>query len=407
MRLIILALLLALAFGTAQAYPLQGSDGTATVTIFESIRTPLEENASQEILKVDVGLMGTENATYKLVDANDSVYEPGLYKPLSSGRQLLYFLIPKDDLFKLITVTPLSGKSININWWARPKVGNENLAIRYYGITDWLTYLNVEGIVVQRIVVQVTGQNNGTQDLLFSPENFTLLDQWGWPYNPTAGFDSEIIAPQKTTARVLLAFTDISLFSKPAALVYGYNTANPIVVDFEKDFVPLSNNLVYGANATTSAATSVPASAVPAPALPAPTSTAVSTPAPAANQTNQTAAASANNTTANKLSSLKEKIAATKARLGSVGSTDNSSQKSAVGANISSSLSATRERLAATRANLAKQTQNNTSESTSASNATLNNTLNSTSNNTINNTLNKTPDSSRGSMSESMLSFSP
>jgi hypothetical protein len=374
MRLIILALLLALAFGTAQAIPLQGSDGTATVTLFGSIRTPL--NDTLEILKVDIGLMGTENATYKLMDQNGTFYEPGLYKTLSSGRQLVYFLIPKDDLFKLITATPLGRKSININWWARPKVENENLAIRYYGIADWLTNLNEEGIIVQSLVVQVTAENKGTQDMLFSPENFTLLDQWGWPYNPTAGFDSEIIAPQKTTTRVLLGFTNISLFSRPAALMYGYNTVHPIVVDFEKDFVPLSNDLVYGANATTSAATTVPASAVTAPALPAPTSTAVSTPAPAANQT-----APANT------------------------SASNTSLKSTVGSSLNSSLSASKARLAAMRENLHKKTQNDTSNSTSASNATLN-TVNSTLNSTMNSTLNKTPDSSKSSMSNSMLSFS-
>ena len=146
--------------------------------------------------------MGTENATYKLVDANDSVYEPGLYKPLSSGRQLLYFLIPKDDLFKLITATPLSGKSININWWATPKVGNENLVIRYYGITDWLINPDEQGIVVQ-----VRAQSNGTQSQFVSPENFTLLDQWGWPYNPSLGFDPEVIGPQKATGRLSVGFT--------------------------------------------------------------------------------------------------------------------------------------------------------------------------------------------------------
>ncbi len=399
MRLIILALLLALAFGTAQAYPLQGSDGTATVTLFGSIRTPL--NDTLEILKVDVGLMGTENATYKLVDANDSVYEPGLYKPLSSGRQLVYFLIPKDDLFKLITATPLDGKSININWWARPKVSNENLIIRYYGITDWLTNPDEQGIVVQ-----VTAQSNVTQSQLVSPENFTLLDQWGWPYNPSLGFDPEVVGPQKATTRLLVGFTPVSLFSRPAALAYDYNTAHPIIIDFEKDFVPLTNDMVYGANATTSATTTVPASAVPAPALPAPTSTAVSEPAPAANQTNQTAAAPANNSTTIKLSSLKEKIAATKARLGSVGSTDNSSQKSEVSASISSSLNATRERLAAARANLADKTQNDTSNSTSASNATLNDTINNTLNSTLNNTLNKTSNGTTGSMLNSMSSIS-
>jgi len=69
MRLFVLALLLALVLGTAQAVPLQGSDGNATVVLFGATRTPLDdENATEEILKVDVGLVGTENATYELLD---------------------------------------------------------------------------------------------------------------------------------------------------------------------------------------------------------------------------------------------------------------------------------------------------------------------------------------------------
>jgi hypothetical protein len=394
MRLIILALLLALAFGTAQAYPLQGSDGTATVTLFGSIRTPLEESVSTEILKVDIGLTGTENATYKLMDANNSVYEPGLYKTLSSGRQVVYFLIPKDDLFKLITATPQGGKSININWWARPKASNENLVIRYYGITDWLTNPDEQGIVVQ-----VTAQSNVTQTQLVSPENFTLLDQWGWPYGPSLGFDPEIVGPQKATGRLSVGFTPISLFSKPAALVYDYNTAHPVVIDFEKDFVPLTDFAVYGANATKSVAT------LPS-ALPAQASTAVTTPKPAANQTNQTASAPANNSTGIKLTSLKDKIAAVHLRLGTGGSSNSSSQKSKISESIESSLNATRERLAATKSNLTKKTQNNTSNSTSKSNATLNNTLNSKLNSTLNNTLNKTPNGTTSSMSNSISSIS-
>jgi hypothetical protein len=354
-----------------------------------------------EILKVDIGLIGTENATYKLMDQNNSVYEPGLYKTLSSGRQLVYFLIPKDDLFKLITATPLGGKSININWWARPKVSNENLIIRYYGIADWLTNPDEQGIVVQ-----VTAQSNVTQTQFVGPENFTLLDQWGWPYNPTLGFDPEIVGPQKATGRLLVGFTPISLFSKPAALVYDYNTAHPVLIDFEKDFVPLTDSAVYGANATTSATTTVPAPAVPATALSAPTSTAVSTPAPAANQTNQTASAPANNSTGIKLTSLKDKIAAVHSRLGTAGSSNSSSQKSKVSESINSSLNATRERLAATKAGLTKKTQNSTSNSTSKSNATLNNTLNSKLNSTLNNTLNLTPNGTTSSMSNSMSSIS-
>ena len=62
--IILMALLLAMASGTALALPLEGSNENATVVIFGSGRTPVEdENVTLEILKVDVGLMGAENAS--------------------------------------------------------------------------------------------------------------------------------------------------------------------------------------------------------------------------------------------------------------------------------------------------------------------------------------------------------
>jgi hypothetical protein len=304
MRIIVLTLMLALALGTAQATPLQGGDGNATVVLFGATRTPLEdENATQEILKVDVGLMGTENATYQLVDADNNIYLPGLYKPLTSGKQLVYFLVPKDRLFKLLNVTPEGGAPIYINWWATPKGSNENLVLRYYGISDWV--FNPDE---QMIVVQVRVQNNGTKDLIVSPENFTLLDQWGWPYLPTLGFDAEIVGPQNATSdRVLLGFTGVSLISRPARLAYDYRTSNQIIIDFERDYLPLSDELVYGANATKSAA-----SVEPAPTAP-----------PTSDQTAQVQTAQAQavqapaqqNATTKVGSSIKEKLAASKARL--------------------------------------------------------------------------------------------
>lgn len=298
MRLIVLALLLALAFGTAQATPLQGNDGNATVVLFGTTRTPLEdENATQEILKVDVGLMGALNATYQLVDADNNIYQQGLYKPLSSGKQLVYFLVPKDRLFKLLNVTPEGGKPIYINWWATPKGSNDNLILRYYGISDWV--FNPDE---QMIVVQVRVQNNGTKNLIVGPENFTLLDQWHWPYRPTLGFDAETIGPQNATSRVLLGFTGISLISRPAALAYDYGASNQIIIDFERDYVPLSDEVVYGANATKSTATVQP---LPAVALPAQDSSAQS----------KAVQAPANETTGTKKSSIKDTLTASKARL--------------------------------------------------------------------------------------------
>lgn len=303
MRIIILALLVALASGTACAVPLQGSDGNATVVFFGASRTPLDdENATQEILKVDVGIVGAKNATYQLVDADNNIYLPGLYRPLSSGKQTVYFLTPKDSLFKLVNVTPKGGAPIYINWWATPKGGNDNLIVRYYGITDWLVNPDEQGIVVQ-----VRVQNNGTKSLYVSPENFTLLDQWGWPYRPSLGFDAEVVEPNNATSdRVLLGFTGISLFSRPAALAYDYMTSNQVIIEFERDYVPLSDELVWGDGAKPSAATATvgPATAEAA--------------APQASE--QTAAsenvqAPANETTGTKKSSINDTLAASKARL--------------------------------------------------------------------------------------------
>lgn len=301
MRLIVLALLLALAFGTAQAAPLQGGDVNATVVLFGTTRTPLvDENSTQEILKVDVGLMGAENATYQLVDADNNIYLPGLYKPLSSGKQLVYFLVPKDSLFKFINATPEGGNPIYINWWATPKGSNDKLIVRYYGISDWV--FNPDE---QMVVVQVRVQNNGTQNLIVGPENFTLLDQWGWPYLPTLGFDQQIVDPGNATDRVLVGFTGVSLPSRPAALAYDYGAANQIVIMFERDYVPLSDELAYGTGAATSTASAATVEPAPTAALPASDQVAQSEAAQAPAQQNAT----------NKISSIRDSVAATQARL--------------------------------------------------------------------------------------------
>lgn len=50
-----------------------------------------DENGTTEILKVDVGLMGADNATYQLLDADNNWMEPYKYIQLSSGRQDIFF----------------------------------------------------------------------------------------------------------------------------------------------------------------------------------------------------------------------------------------------------------------------------------------------------------------------------
>ncbi|HPM26311.1 MAG TPA: DUF4352 domain-containing protein, partial [Methanothrix sp.] len=240
--IILMALLLAMASGTALALPLEGSNENATVVIFGSSRTPVEdENVTLEILKVDVGLMGAENASYELVDQNDLVYTPGLYRSLSSGKQAVYFLTEWDSLFKLINVTPEGSDPIYINWWMTPNASNDRIKIRYYGITD--SSINSDE---QMLVLQVSVENIGDQSINVTPFNFTLFDQWGWPYQPTLGFDAETVAPSSGTDRLLLGFTGLSPVFRPAALAYDYGTPEGMVIEFEKDYVPLSDELVYG-----------------------------------------------------------------------------------------------------------------------------------------------------------------
>lgn len=340
MRLVILALLLALAVSTALAYPLQGGDENVSATLFGATRTPLEDpNAAQEILKLDVGLMGTENATYSLTDSKNNTYQPDQYKTIQTGepggqsqRQIVYFLIPKDDLFKLINVTPAEGKPFNINWWMTPKGVKDDAIIRYYGITDWLVDTDSEGAVLsQGVVLQLRVSNNGTNDLYLGPENFTLLDQWGWVYYPTLGFDPEVIAPRNASlARVKLGFTGLSFLSRPAKLAYD----GKVVLDLEKDQAPLPDYLVYGRNAPQASALQ------------------------AANQTGAALAANtapANNTTKAKIGSLQDEIAASKARLKGVGTALNG--KSAVGADINSSVDEARQRLELVKKNLKQNNQ--------------------------------------------------
>lgn len=242
MKMIIIAIILAMASATTSGLPLQGSSEDATIVLFGFSRMPVENaNSTMEILKVNVGLMGVENASYELLDQNDVVYAPGLYWPLSSGEQTIYFLIEKDQLFKQIKIIPDGSDPIYINWWITPNASNDRTKVRYYGITD-----SSSNFVDQSIVLQVSVQNIGTENIYVTPLNFTLFDQWGWPYQPTLGFDAKTVAPGSGTDRLLLGFTGLSPLFRPAALAYDYGASDQMVIEFEKDYIPLSDELIYG-----------------------------------------------------------------------------------------------------------------------------------------------------------------
>ncbi len=353
MRYLALIFALMLAVGLIQAYPLQGGNENFKAKLFGAVRIPLgDQNEKEEILKLDIGFIGAENATYELVDDDNTAIRPSLYKSLQPGRQLIYFLIPKDDLFKLLKVTPSSGAPFNINWWATPKGTNGDVIVRYYGVTDWIWDSDQQAMVIELRV-----GNNGTAPFYLGPENFTLIDQWGWDYQPSVGFEPTVVEPQKATDRIKVGFSGISILSRPIGLAYDFLSPNQIIIDLERDAEPLSDAQVYGGNAPQSvpATTATASTAASAIASTADTTTAATTTPSANNQQNGT---SQNQTTAAKMLSLKDQINASRQRLAGANQ-DSADGQSTVGKKISSSVNATKERLAKTRSKLKETNQTN------------------------------------------------
>jgi hypothetical protein len=241
MRYIIAIVLLVLTLGLAQGIPLQGGNDNVTAFLFNAIRFSPAENQNETILELDLTLQGTDNAKFELIDSKDNVYSPVLSRNLENGRKLLYFKIPEYALFKLFRVMPPEGGPININWWETPKGTRGDLILRYYGLIEWINGApsGLQGVIYQ---VSLFNQSSSVPVTL---DNFTILDQWRWPYMPTNIKTLE-------NGRIDLIFENLSPLSKPTVLVYDYTGPNEIFINLENDLKPLPDSKVYGGNATTS-----------------------------------------------------------------------------------------------------------------------------------------------------------
>jgi hypothetical protein len=338
MRSIILGLLLMLTFGISHADPLQGGNENVQCTLFGIYKTP-SETGDTMILKVDVGLLGAQNATYELVDSKDNVYQPKEYKNYQPGRQMLIFEIPTSALFKFFRVSPTEAEPFSINWWMTPKGTNGDITLRYYGITDWLIEPEL-----QAVSFDLTISNDRSNSIIISPDNFTLLDQWGWPYFTESGFMTAELDPKMAATHVKVSFVGLSPLSKPAALVYDYLGDNQIAIDLDKDLLPLSDEVIYGASAVQKPAPSAVSTATQSENL-------AQNQSPATASPEQPVQVEEDQSTEERVLSLKEQINATKERLKGVGQ-GSTETPSSVGNKIGSSIDEARQRLAMVRENL-------------------------------------------------------
>ena len=349
MRLIALAFALVLALGIAQAYPLTGGTAAVNCTLFGATKVPVpgtDPNATVQnyVLKVDVGLLGTHNATFELVDSKDKVYSPDTsmswtFQPTSGSyiRQILAFVVPKDALFKLFKVTPSAGDPFAIKWWRTPKKSQGDIILRDYGVVDTRTNPNE-----QSVTYEVGIQNNGTNSITLNPLNFTLLDQSGWEYYTMYGFGEINLGPKNST-KVKVNFSSLSYLSRPTALAFDYQTSNQIVFDLDKDTGPLTDAQVYGTNVpnTVTSTSAPPAVVVAAPVV---QSAPQAMPQAAPQNNLASASAAANQATFSGMQSLKDNLNATKQRLANMGS-PGTPGGSSVGASISQSVNASLDRL--------------------------------------------------------------
>ena len=353
MKLIALAFALVLALGFAQAYPLSGGTAVVNCTLFGVTKVPVpgtDPNATVQnyVLKLDVGLLGTHNATFELVDSKDKVYSPDpsmswTFEPTSGSyiRQLLAFEVPKDALFKLFKVTPSAGAPFAIKWWKTPKKTQGDIILRYYGVANTRTNPNE-----QSMTYEVGIQNNGTNVVPINPLNFTLLDQSGWEYYTMYGFGQIYLGPKNST-KVKVNFSSLSYLSRPVALAFDYLTSNQIVFDLDKDTGPLTDAQVYGTNVpspVTSPVTSTAAPPVAVTPAPAPVVQAAPQPVPQVAPLTNSAGTSpaAFQSTSGSMQSFKDQLNATKERLANMGRPGTSGS---VGGQISQSVNDTKARL--------------------------------------------------------------
>jgi hypothetical protein len=221
----------ALSLGQSSAFPIQGSNGVVTCTIYDAYRNPVGENESNNItLNADLAVYGTENVSITLIDSLNNSYEisPELSAPLQSGRAMMVFVIPMNSTIKGINVEPDNSEPFLV-FWPGPLMQTNGVAnLRFWGVMGDMVESNLKSLIFD-----VSLSNNATSgEVLLGPQNITFVDQWGWRYFADESFEAVLIPP-KNRMRAAVTFSDVSPRSRPAKLEYDFWKDSRIVVDIE------------------------------------------------------------------------------------------------------------------------------------------------------------------------------
>lgn len=230
-ELIIAALVAAVLLGTSQAYPIQGGNGVVSSVIFDGFKNPIEDSPGNSTLSLDIGITRGINVSFELMDDQDHVYLPdvNLSSPLQPGRLLLVYIIPTNSSTVALNVTPDVGGSFLMTWDDPVKYTNGIANFRFHGLSQWQI-----ASIGQVQSMEISLSNNGTSgDLIMSPDNFTIVDQWGWRYFADQDFEPVTLTP-KTKMRADVTFSALSPRSRPVLVQYDYSTDHSISIYLEE-----------------------------------------------------------------------------------------------------------------------------------------------------------------------------
>ncbi|HOV81175.1 MAG TPA: DUF4352 domain-containing protein [Methanothrix sp.] len=248
MRWLALALLVLLAAGASQAYPLYGGNGAVNCTVFGIFKDP-SSGESKTILTVDLSLIRVNAsnsvpvaASFQLTDGNDRVFDiaQAYCRDLDRERRLIAFLVPKETIARILTVSPSPGQSagdqFSIRFPELLNISNENVTLLYYGMQRSIVNSNKK-----TVELDVSLTNNGSEKLSIDAGNFTLKDQWGWIYKSSEydsfgrkGLSAAVLQPNETV-RSGLIFASLSPMSRPAELVYRYTDGTTYSLNIDEE----------------------------------------------------------------------------------------------------------------------------------------------------------------------------
>jgi len=220
MRSLLIAMALFLLAASAQAFPLETTDGI--VKIYGMIPTSdgfaldifspyeLQGRGIASNLKVDI--VDSEDRFIR-ADHSEDVSNPGY-----NDRALYFFEFdqPVTQIKRVRIETP-NQDVYSISWSGVPEASTKNITIKLYGVKDNSRENAYGGLINKQYDFEVKVTNNLPQGLLLSPEYFWLLDQFNYGYQVT-GEEYKLLPNE--SVRYTLHSQTLSPLSRPKGLCF-------------------------------------------------------------------------------------------------------------------------------------------------------------------------------------------